>query len=98
MLADPKKENEIKTNEELFEEREKRFNDTVALRKADRVPVVPSVADFYPTRAQVVSNKVAMFLYEDNGGRIVDASMGIPDESKPENVAVMVEVVHKYGG
>ena len=35
--------------------------------------------------------------FGDNGGLIVDCNMGIPDESKPENVRAMVEAVHEYG-
>ena len=35
--------------------------------------------------------------FADNGGLIVDASVGIPDEAKPENVAAMIETVFEYG-
>jgi hypothetical protein len=39
--------------------REKRFNDIVALRRPDRVPVVPLVTQYFPTRIQGVSNRDA---------------------------------------
>ena len=35
--------------------------------------------------------------FGDNGGLIVDGSMGIPDEAKPENVEAMIETVFEYG-
>ncbi len=35
--------------------------------------------------------------FADNGGLIVDSSMGIPDQAKPENVEAMVETVFTYG-
>jgi len=28
---------------------------------------------------------------------IVDGSVGIPDEARPENIEAMVEAVHQYG-
>ncbi len=36
-------------------------------------------------------------IFGDSGGLIIDASTGIPDEAKPENVAAMVETAHTYG-
>ncbi len=36
-------------------------------------------------------------IFGDNGGLIVDGPLGIPDESRPENVAAMTEAVFKYG-
>jgi uroporphyrinogen-III decarboxylase len=36
-------------------------------------------------------------LVAPTGGLIVDGSVGIPDEAKPENIAAMVDVVHQYG-
>ena len=35
--------------------------------------------------------------FADNGGLIVDGSMGIPDEARPENVEAMIETVFEYG-
>ena len=36
-------------------------------------------------------------IFGDNGGLIVDGPLGIPDESRPENVAAITEAVFKYG-
>ena len=36
-------------------------------------------------------------LFGENGGLILDSTMGIPDEARPENVQAMVEAAHKYG-
>lgn len=36
-------------------------------------------------------------LFAGNGGLIIDSAGAITDHSKPENVATMVEAVHKYG-
>ena len=47
----------------LFEERERRFRDAVALRKPDRVPVVLG-AEFFMTKHQGLTNKQAMYDYE----------------------------------
>jgi len=35
--------------------------------------------------------------FGDNGGLIVDSTMGIPDESKEENVQALTDAVHEYG-
>ena len=44
---------------ELYAEREKRFNDIVALKKPDRVPVIPIVNHYFPTKLKGISNKDA---------------------------------------
>ena len=43
----------------IYLEREQRFNDIVALRKPDRIPVIPQVVHYFPTRIKGVSNKDA---------------------------------------
>jgi len=35
--------------------------------------------------------------FGDNGGLIIDGSVGIPDEAKPENLEAMMDAVFKYG-
>jgi len=35
--------------------------------------------------------------FGDNGGLVIDSSMGIPDESRPENVQALTDAVHEYG-
>jgi hypothetical protein len=50
------------------------------------------------TPAQVKHNvKELIDIFGDNGGLIIDASVGIPDEARPENVAAMVEAAFEYG-
>ncbi len=46
-------------NAELLREREQRFNDIVALRRPDRVPVIPLVVQYFPTRIAGISNRDA---------------------------------------
>jgi uroporphyrinogen-III decarboxylase len=36
-------------------------------------------------------------IFGENGGLIIDSTLGIPDEAKPENVRAMVEATRKYG-
>lgn len=36
-------------------------------------------------------------IFGDNGGLIIDSTMGLPDESKEENVQALTEAVHEYG-
>jgi len=36
-------------------------------------------------------------IFAPHGGLIVDGSVGIPDEAKPDNIEAMVEAVHRYG-
>ena len=43
----------------LYAEREQRFNDIVALRKPDRIPVTPLVTHYFPTKIKGVSNRDA---------------------------------------
>ena len=36
-------------------------------------------------------------IFADNGGLIIDSSMGLPCEAKPENVEAMIQTVFDYG-
>jgi uroporphyrinogen-III decarboxylase len=36
-------------------------------------------------------------IFGNNGGLVIDSSMGIPDESRPENVQALTDAVHEYG-
>lgn len=36
-------------------------------------------------------------IFGDNGGLIIDSTMGLPDESRPENVQALTDTVHEYG-
>jgi hypothetical protein len=42
-----------------FAQREQRFNDIVALKRPDRIPVVPLVTQYFPTRIAGISNRDA---------------------------------------
>lgn len=48
-----------KTPQELYAEREQRFNDIVALKKPDRVALMPQVVHYFPSRIKGISNKEA---------------------------------------
>ena len=41
--------------------------------------------------------KTLIDIFGDNGGLIIDSTMGLPDESRPENVQALTEAVHEYG-
>jgi uroporphyrinogen-III decarboxylase len=50
------------------------------------------------TPGQVADDvKELIDLFADNGGLIIDSSMGLPDEARPENVEAMVETTFSYG-
>ena len=42
--------------EELYAQREQRFNDIVALRKPDKIPVMPLMMHYFPNKVAGVSN------------------------------------------
>jgi uroporphyrinogen-III decarboxylase len=59
---------------------------------------VPANTLIIGTPDQVRDNvKELIDIFADNGGLIIDASVGIPDDAKPENVEAMVDTVFKYG-
>jgi len=50
------------------------------------------------TPGQVADDvKELIDMFADNGGLIIDSSMGLPDEAKQENVEAMVETTFSYG-
>ncbi len=59
---------------------------------------VPAQMLITGTPEQVADDVKALIdTFADNGGLIVDSSMGLPCEAKPENVAAMIETVFTYG-
>ena len=44
------------TPEELYAQREQRFNDIVALKKPDKIPFMPLMMHYFPNRIAGVSN------------------------------------------
>jgi Uroporphyrinogen decarboxylase (URO-D) len=51
----------VQTGEELYQEREQRFNKIVALQKPDRVPVVPLVITYFAERWKGIPYKEAAY-------------------------------------
>jgi len=50
------------------------------------------------TPEQVIADvRELIEIFGDNGGLIIDSTMGIPDESRPENVQALTDAVEKYG-
>ena len=87
-----------KTPQELYEEREKRVKDAVALKTPDRVPVVVSMG-FLPARYSGMTIQEIMYdpdIVGKDGGYIMDASTGL-DDAKLENVKAMFEFTREYG-
>jgi uroporphyrinogen-III decarboxylase len=36
-------------------------------------------------------------IFGDNGGLVIDGTIGIPDDSKPENVQALTDAARQYG-
>ena len=36
-------------------------------------------------------------IFGDNGGLVIDSTIGIPDESRPENVQALTDAAREYG-
>ena len=53
-----------KSPEELYKEREKRFNDAVELKEPDRVPIAPLIGGFFPARYGGMTIEEAMWNYD----------------------------------
>jgi uroporphyrinogen-III decarboxylase len=59
---------------------------------------VPSALMCTGTPEQVKDDvKELIDIFGDNGGLVIDSTIGIPDESKPENVQALTDAVHEYG-
>jgi hypothetical protein len=63
------------TGEELYKQREQRFTDIVALKKPDRVPVIPLNNHYFATRRKGISNSVAGFDDQKRYDAIKDATI-----------------------
>ena len=71
--------------EELFKQREQRFNDVVALRKPDRVPVMPLYVHNFPTHIKGISNKDAGFDHETRWQATKEATLRFGWNFAPTN-------------
>ncbi len=60
--------------EQLLQEREKRFNDAVALKKPDRIPIA-CLWDYFPARRKGVSVKTAMYDHQSMFDAWVDCML-----------------------
>lgn len=59
---------------------------------------VPSALMCTGTQQDVMDDvKKLIDIFGDNGGLVIDSTIGIPDESRPENVQALTDAVHKYG-
>ena len=59
---------------------------------------VPSTLMCTGTPEQIKDDvKELINIFGDNGGLIVDCTLGIPDESRPENVQALTDAVHEFG-
>jgi len=59
---------------------------------------VPTSLLCYGTRQEVKDDARELIdIFGDTGGLIIDGSVGIPDEAKPENIYALTEAVHETG-
>ena len=59
---------------------------------------VPSTLMCTGTPEQIKDDvKELINIFGDNGGLVVDSTIGIPDESRPENVQALTDALHEYG-
>ena len=63
------------TAEQLYVKREKRFNDVVALRKPDRVPVIPIAHHYFASKVKGIPNKDNGYDVRMRGQAIRDATI-----------------------
>jgi hypothetical protein len=73
------------TNAELYAQREQRFNDVVALKKPDRVPLVPLVQHYFPTRIKGISNRDAGYDHTLRMDALRDATLEFGWDFAPPN-------------
>jgi hypothetical protein len=66
----------VAINQQLYQQREERFNDIVALRKPDRVPVMPLVMTYFPTRRMGMTDRNGGY---DNSGRYDSCRQAVLD-------------------
>ena len=80
----------MSTNEQLFAKREKRFNDVVALRRPDRVPVIPLITHYFPTKIKGISNKEAGYDCALRHGAVKEATLEFGWDMCPHERRVLV--------
>ncbi len=73
------------TGEELYKQREQRFDDIVALKKPDRVPVVPVDIHYFATKVKGISNRDAGYDHKRHFDAIRDATLEFGWDGAPYN-------------
>ena len=83
--------------EELYAQREQRFNDVVALRKTDRVPVMPLYVHNFPTLIKGISNKDAGYDHETRWQSTREATLRFGWNFAPTNDVLASDFFAAYG-
>ena len=85
------------TPEELYAQREQRFNDVVALKKPDRVPVMPLYVHNFPTLIKGISNKDAGYDHETRWQSTKEATLRFGWNFAPTNDVLASDFFAAYG-
>ena len=73
------------SNAELYAQREQRFNDVIALKKPDKIPLVPLVQHYFPTRIKGISNRDAGYDHKVRMDALRDATLEFGWDFAPPN-------------
>ena len=85
------------TPEELYAQREQRFNDVVALKKPDRVPVMPLYVHNFPTLIKGISNRDAGYDHETRWQSTKEATLRFGWNFAPTNDVLASDFFAAYG-
>ena len=83
--------------EELYAQREQRFNDAVALKKPDRVPIMPLYVHNFPTLIKGISNKDAGYDHETRWQSTKEATLRFGWNFAPTNDVLASDFFASYG-
>ena len=85
------------TPEELYAQREQRFNEVVALKKPDRVPVMPLYVHNFPTLIKGISNKDAGYDHETRWQSTKEATLRFGWNFAPTNDVLASDFFASFG-
>ena len=85
------------TPEDLYAQREQRFNDAVALKKPDRVPIMPLYVHNFPTLIKGISNKDAGYDHETRWQSTKEATLRFGWNFAPTNDVLASDFFAAYG-
>jgi Uroporphyrinogen decarboxylase (URO-D) len=85
------------TPEQLYAQREKRFNDVVALKKPDRVPIMPLYVHNFATRIKGISNKDAGYDHETRWQSTKEATIRFGWNFAPTNDVLASDFFAAFG-